>query len=71
VEKVVKVTVREAERVGWISEVNTTGEALKIGSHGYQRIFPRPLLQKHPMEKHRGKKSKRQKELNTALPSDF
>jgi len=57
--RVVKVTGMEAERVGLILEVNTTGEALKTGSHGYRRIFPRPLLQRHPVEKHRGIKSKR------------
>jgi hypothetical protein len=50
VEKVVKATGKEAERVGWILEVNTIGEAWKTGNHGYQKTFPRPLLQKHPME---------------------
>jgi len=58
VEKVAKVTGMEAERVGLILGVNTTGEALKTGSHGYPRIFPRPLLQKHPVEKHRGIRNK-------------
>jgi hypothetical protein len=53
VEKVAKVTGREAERVGSILEVNTIGEALKTGNHGYPRIFLRPLLQKHLTEKHR------------------
>jgi len=59
VERVVKVTGMEAGRVGLILEVNMTGEALKIVSHGYRRIFPRPLLQGHPVEKHGGIKSKR------------
>jgi hypothetical protein len=59
VEKVVKVTATEAGRVGLILEVNMTGEALKTVSHGSRRIFPRPLLQKHPAEKHRGIKNKR------------
>jgi hypothetical protein len=57
--RVVKATGREAERVGLILEVYTIGEALKTGNHGYRRIFPRPLLQKHPAGKHRGIKSKR------------
>jgi hypothetical protein len=59
VEKVVKATGREAERVGLISEGYTIGEALKTGNPDYRRIFPLPLLQKHPVEKHRGIKSKR------------
>jgi len=59
VEKVVKATGREAERVGLILEGYTIGEALKTGSHDYRRIFPRPLLQTHLVEKHRGIKSKR------------
>jgi hypothetical protein len=49
----------EGERAGWILEVNTTGEALKTWNHGYQRIFPRQLSQKHRVEKHRGIKNKR------------
>jgi hypothetical protein len=59
VEKAAKVTGMEAERVGLILGVNTTGEALKTGSHGYRRTFPHPLLQRHPVEKHRGIKTKR------------
>jgi hypothetical protein len=59
VETVVKVPGREEERVGLILGVNMTGEALKTASHGYPRIFPRPLLQRHPVEKHRGTKNKR------------
>jgi len=59
VEKVVKGTGTEGERTGWILEENTTGEALKTGSHGYPMTFHHPLLQRHPVEKHRGIKSKR------------
>jgi hypothetical protein len=59
VEKAAKVTGMEAERVGLILGVNTTGEALRTGSHGYPRTFPRLLLQKHPVEKHRSIKRKR------------
>jgi hypothetical protein len=59
VEKVAKVTGREAERAGWILEVNTIGEGLMTGNHRYQKIFPRPLLQKHPTEKRRGIKGKK------------
>jgi hypothetical protein len=49
----------EAERVGLILEANTTGEALKTGSHGCPMTFHHRLLQKHPVEKYRGIKSKR------------
>jgi hypothetical protein len=59
VEKVAKVAAREAEKVGLILEVNTIGEALKTGSRGSQKIFLRPLFQRHPVEKHRGRESKR------------
>jgi hypothetical protein len=59
VERVVKVTGMEAERVGSILEENTTGAALKTGSHGYPMTFHHRLLQEHPVEKHRDIKSKR------------
>jgi hypothetical protein len=58
VETVVKVTGREAERVGLIWEVNMNGGALKTGSHGSPMTFHHPLLQKHPVEKHKGIKNK-------------
>jgi hypothetical protein len=58
VEKVVKVTGREAERVGMILELNTNGEAWKTGSHGCPMTFHHRLLQEHPVEKHRGIKNK-------------
>jgi len=61
----------EEERVGLILGVNTTGEALKTSSHGFRRIFPRPLWQRHPVEKHRGTKNKREKEPDISLPSVF
>jgi hypothetical protein len=58
VERVAKVTGMEVGRVGLILEVNTTGGALKTGSHGSPMIFHHPLLQKHPVEKHRGIRNK-------------
>jgi hypothetical protein len=56
---VVKVTGMEGEWAAWILEVNTTGEALKTGSHGYPMTSHHRLLQKHRVEKHRGTKNKR------------
>jgi hypothetical protein len=59
VEKVVPWAGKAVETAGWISEVNTTGEALKTGNHGFPRTFLRLLLQKHPTEKHKGIDSKK------------
>jgi hypothetical protein len=59
VEKAAKVTGTEAERVGLILEMNMTEEALKTGSHGCPMTFHHQPLQKHRVEKHRGKKRKR------------
>jgi hypothetical protein len=60
VEKVVPWAGKAVETVGWISEVNTTGEALKTGNPGFPRIFLRLLLQTRPTEKHKGIESKKQ-----------
>ncbi|HVP78644.1 MAG TPA: hypothetical protein VMV04_12205 [Thermodesulfobacteriota bacterium] len=42
-----KGTEMEGETAGSILEGNTTGEALKTGSHGSPMTFRHPLLQKH------------------------
>jgi hypothetical protein len=59
VERVVKGIETEGETAESILEGNTTGEALKTGSHGSPMIFRHPLLQKHQLEKQRGTKNKR------------
>ncbi|HUL24004.1 MAG TPA: hypothetical protein VLZ10_21320 [Thermodesulfobacteriota bacterium] len=46
-----KRTEMEGETAGSILGGNTTGEALKTGSHGYPMTFLHPLLQKHRLEK--------------------
>jgi hypothetical protein len=59
------------ERVGLILEVNTNGEALKTGNHGYPSILRRPLLRRRPSGEYGKRKNKRQREANIPFPIGF